>query len=157
MQSDPLDFELAAARWGLRGFWFLGGVAASVVIGYGLVPAISDTAWLVAVALFICAVICILVMIARLVQYGFARRAFYHQVSTTLGAPHARELRQSERPSWWNRLTTPGQSRLLDRCPDGCPAGHGGAQNGKGVRTFGNPVHCGYRRPVRRSSLLATI
>src|ERR1700730_2338747 len=110
MQSDPLDFELSAARWGLRGFWFLGGVAASVVIGYGLVPAISDVAWFVAVALFICAVICILVMIARLVQSGFVRRAFYHRVSTTLGSSYARELRQSEKPSWWNRLTLLGKA-----------------------------------------------
>lgn len=110
MQSDPFDFELAAGRWALRAFWFLGGVTASVIIGYGLVPAISNVAFIVAVALFICAVLCNLVMIVRLVQYGFARRARYHQVSTTLGAPYARELRQSEKPAWWNRLTRLGKA-----------------------------------------------
>ena len=28
MQSDPIDLEMSAARWGLRAFWFLGGVTA---------------------------------------------------------------------------------------------------------------------------------
>ena len=84
MQSDPLDFELAAARWGLRAFWFLGGVTAAVIIGYGLVPAISSLAWIVAVGLFICAWFCILVMLVRLVQYGFARRAFYNRTRAAI-------------------------------------------------------------------------
>jgi hypothetical protein len=104
-----MDLEMSVADWAVRAFWFLGGVAAAVVIGYVLIPAISNPAFLIAVALFICASFCVLVMIIRLVQYGFARHAFYQQASTRLGAPYARELRRADKPPWWNRLSALGK------------------------------------------------
>jgi hypothetical protein len=109
LKSDPDDLELDVARWGLRAFWFLGGVTATVIIGYGLVPAISNVAWIIAVALFVCAVGCVLIMLIRLVQYGLARRGFYQQVSSKMGSSYARELRRSEKPAWWNRLSPLGK------------------------------------------------
>src|SRR4029077_5893842 len=109
LDSDPDDLKLDGARWGLRGFYFFGGVAAVVVIGYVLVPAISNVAWMIAAALFVCGAVCVIVMIIRLIQYGIARRAFYHQVSSEMGSSYARELRRSENPAWWHRLSPLGK------------------------------------------------
>jgi len=109
LDSDPDDLKLDVAIWATRAFWFLGGVTATVIIGYGFLPTISNVAWVIAVALFVCAVVCLLIMLIRLVQYGLARRAFYHQVSIKMGSSYARELRRSGKPAWWNRLSPLGK------------------------------------------------
>jgi hypothetical protein len=64
---------------------------------------------MIAVALLACGAVCLLIMLIRFVQYGFARRAFYRQVSSKMGSSYARELRRSDKPAWWNRLSPLGK------------------------------------------------
>jgi len=103
---DPLDLRDNGARWGLRGFWLFMGCAASMIAGL-LIPVLANPAFIVTMAFFIAAWICMMVTVFRLVQYGFARRGLSHRMSQQFGP--AAKLPRAPHSTWWNRLSPFGK------------------------------------------------
>jgi hypothetical protein len=62
------------ARWGLRGFYLLFGVAAMAIAGYVVFPQFARFAGPIEVVLLVCAWICIPISCTYFVRYLVARR-----------------------------------------------------------------------------------
>ncbi|TMF09826.1 MAG: hypothetical protein E6I37_13390 [Chloroflexi bacterium] len=100
-----MDLRVKMARWGLRGFWLLAGVAASVMVGAFIFPKQFDIFLDISVGLWIAAMLCMAIMCVRFVQFLLARHRFYRQLSHQYGDSFAKDVRRTENPPWWNRMS----------------------------------------------------
>jgi membrane protein implicated in regulation of membrane protease activity len=81
----------------LRAFWLFLGCAASMIAGL-LSPVLANIAFVVTMAFFIAAWICLMIALFRFVQYGLARRGVSHRMSQDFGS--AAELPRAARATW---------------------------------------------------------
>ena len=105
LPTEVIDLRDKMARWGLRGFWLLGGVAAVVMVGGFVFPKQFDIFLDVSVGIWIAAMLCVAMMVVRLIQYLLARRRFYHELRHAYGNAVASDVRRAENPPWWNHMS----------------------------------------------------
>jgi hypothetical protein len=77
LPTEVMDLRDKMARWGLRGFWLVAGVAVVVMVGAFIFPKQLDIFLDTSVGLWIAAMLCIAI----------------------------KDVRRTENPPWWNRMT----------------------------------------------------